>query len=317
MAKFRQVHVSFWSDPKVMEEMTPEDKYFYLYLLTNPNTKQIGVYQITKKQMAFDLGYSVESINSLLERFIKNHQIIKYNEDTREICILNWAKYNLIKAGKPIIDLIKKELKEVKDVSLLVDIYQKIESESIKNEFERYVDDTLKQNETIRGQEKEEQQEEEKEVEEQQEQQEQEKSEPDSSSQNPFVFYEQNFGILSPYLAEDISKWIDDLNEELVTKALTIALENQKPWKYAKSILNAWYSKNVKTLNDVQALEVQFKRQQEKRFGKPKKEDIVPDWYKDRKQEKEPKKELSDAEKEKAAAEADKMLQEYLSEQTS
>lgn len=314
MAKFRQVHVSFWSDPKVMEEMTPEDKYFYLYLLTNPNTKQIGVYQITKKQMAFDLGYSVESINSLLERFIKNHQIIKYNEDTREICILNWAKYNLIKAGKPIIDLIKKELKEVKDVSLLVDIYQKIESESIKNEFERYVDDTLKQNETIRGQEKEEQQEEEKEVEEQQEQ---EKSEPDSSSQNPFVFYEQNFGILSPYLAEDISKWIDDLNEELVTKALTIALENQKPWKYAKSILNAWYSKNVKTLNDVQALEVQFKRQQEKRFGKPKKEDIVPDWYKDRKQEKEPKKELSDAEKEKAAAEADKMLQEYLSEQTS
>ncbi len=70
MAKYRQVHTTFWQDPKVLEEMTPEDKYFYLYLLTNPNTTQIGVYQITKKQMAFDLGYSTESINSLLHRFI-------------------------------------------------------------------------------------------------------------------------------------------------------------------------------------------------------------------------------------------------------
>lgn len=60
MAVYRQVHVSFWQDPKVIEEMTPEDKYFYLYLLTNPSTTQIGVYSITKKQMAFDMGYSID-----------------------------------------------------------------------------------------------------------------------------------------------------------------------------------------------------------------------------------------------------------------
>ncbi|PEZ81277.1 chromosomal replication initiator DnaA, partial [Bacillus cereus] len=47
MAIFRQVHTSFWNDVKVQEEFTPEDKYFFLYLLTNPQTKQIGVYQIT------------------------------------------------------------------------------------------------------------------------------------------------------------------------------------------------------------------------------------------------------------------------------
>jgi hypothetical protein len=35
MAKYRMVRTDFWSNPVAQEEMTPEDKYFYLYLLTN------------------------------------------------------------------------------------------------------------------------------------------------------------------------------------------------------------------------------------------------------------------------------------------
>ncbi len=97
MAKFRQVHVQFWQDPKVLEELTPEDKYFYLYLLTNPNTTQIGIYSITKKQMAFDIGYSIESINSLMERFQNHHRLIVYNSDTREIAIIKWGNTTSIK----------------------------------------------------------------------------------------------------------------------------------------------------------------------------------------------------------------------------
>ena len=59
MAKFRMVRTDFWKNPIVLEEMTPEDKFFYLYLLTNPLTTQTGIYKITKKQLAFDLGYSI------------------------------------------------------------------------------------------------------------------------------------------------------------------------------------------------------------------------------------------------------------------
>ncbi|WP_205694236.1 hypothetical protein [Clostridium manihotivorum] len=33
--KFRVVYTDFWRDPVIMEEMTPEDRYFYLYLLTH------------------------------------------------------------------------------------------------------------------------------------------------------------------------------------------------------------------------------------------------------------------------------------------
>ena len=95
MAIYRHVHVEFWKDPKVLEDLTPEDKLFFIYLLTNPNTTQIGVYKITKKQIAFELGYSIESVNALMDRFINNYGFIKYNNDTREIALKNWGKYNL------------------------------------------------------------------------------------------------------------------------------------------------------------------------------------------------------------------------------
>ena len=54
MNKFRQIYCDFWQNSYIQEELTPEDKLFYLYLMTNPKTTQIGVYSITFKQMEFD-----------------------------------------------------------------------------------------------------------------------------------------------------------------------------------------------------------------------------------------------------------------------
>ncbi|AOC55412.1 conserved phage C-terminal domain-containing protein [Bacillus pumilus] len=152
MAKFRHVQTTFWQDPKVTEEMTPEDRYFFLYLITNPNTTQIGIYSITKKQMAFDLGYSIESVNSLMDRFINHHKLVLYNNDTREVAIKNWPKYNLNKGGKPILDCVTKELREVKDKSLMSVLYPKIENTNIRVLFERYANDTLHDTSTTSGQ---------------------------------------------------------------------------------------------------------------------------------------------------------------------
>lgn len=154
MAKYRHVQTSFWSDARVSEEMTPEDKYFYLYLMTNEHTNQIGVYQITRKQMAFELGYSIESAKALLDRFINHHELIVYNEETREICILNWGKYNLNKGGKPIEDCIKKELKSIKDLSLVRLVLERTENTSLVQKVSVYagLDDTSHDTSTIRGQ---------------------------------------------------------------------------------------------------------------------------------------------------------------------
>lgn len=142
MAIYRPVHVTFWQDPKVIEEMTPEDKLFYLYLITNPKTTQTGIYQITKKQMSFELGYSIESINALMDRFENHHKTIVYNKETRELAIINWGRYNFPRAGTPIENCVKKELSEVKDKALIKIVGERVENKKIKDIFESFIIDS-------------------------------------------------------------------------------------------------------------------------------------------------------------------------------
>ena len=132
MSKFRQIQTSFWSDTYIQEEMTAEDKYFYLYLMTNEFTTQIGIYPITKKQMAFDLGYSMESVQALLQRFETYHKLIKYDIETREIILLKWAENNLNIGGKPVQDLIKKEISQIKNKEFLFLMFENCPENSLK-----------------------------------------------------------------------------------------------------------------------------------------------------------------------------------------
>ncbi|MGH1324436.1 DnaD domain-containing protein [Bacillus pretiosus] len=260
MAVYRPVQVSFWQDAKVIEEMTPEDKLFNLYLLTNPCTTQIGVYQITKKQMAFDLGYSMESVNALLDRFENHHKLVKYNAETRELAIINWGKYNLNRGGKPIEDCVRKELDGVSDISLIRLVTPKVKNDKIRVIFEEFlaVNDTCHDTSTISGQ-----KEKEKEKEKEKQQQQEEPAGAEAVVEvNPISFYEQNFGLVSPYIAEGILAWVDDLNAELVVKAMEIALEkNTRNMNYVNTILRDWHLKGLKTIADVEAADIAFRNQ--------------------------------------------------------
>lgn len=138
MSVYRTVQTDFWKDPKIMEEFTPEDKLFYLYLLTNPNTTQCGIYGITKKEMAFQLGYSTETVNALMDRFITYHKLIDYNVDTRELVIFNWAKYNFKRGGKPVQDLIKSELAKVKHQPYIKIVGKHVPIDGIRQVYESY-----------------------------------------------------------------------------------------------------------------------------------------------------------------------------------
>ncbi|HGV4076276.1 TPA: DnaD domain-containing protein [Bacillus paranthracis] len=95
------------------------------------------------------------------------------------------------------------------------------------------------------------------------------------SSSSIFSFYENNFGILNSFIAENISQWINDTNEELVQAAMERALKQQKKWNYAEGILKQWVNNNVKTLKDVDALETEYQRNKgvKKRVGINRKSD--------------------------------------------
>lgn len=94
MAIYRSVHLSFWTDNKVDDDFTPEDKYFYLYLLTNPQTNICGCYEVSYSQMSHQTGYNKDTLERLLDRFEKFHNVIRYCRETKEILVLHWYKYN-------------------------------------------------------------------------------------------------------------------------------------------------------------------------------------------------------------------------------
>lgn len=249
MAKFRQVYTEFWEDPKVQEEFTPEDRYFYLYLLTNPRTTQIGIYQITKKQIAFELGYSTESINALIDRFENHHKLIKYNIETREIAIKNWGRYNFNKAGKPVEDCVRSELSRVKDNDLIEYTKPNIDNSKIINIYDTY---TMRG--TTGGQEKE------KEEEKEEEENKNKKKNRREKEIIAFDFYQENgFGLLNPHIKDEMGSYIDDFENdgnEIVTKALKITLERNKiSWGYTKGILKNWLQANLKNMDQIEAYE--------------------------------------------------------------
>jgi len=130
---YRMVHVSFWQDADLIEA-TPEEKYFFLYILTNPHTSQCGIYEISKRTMAFETGYNTETIDKLLSRFIQQNRVF-YDESTKEVLVTRWLKHNWSESPK-VKKRIAEELKRVKSKHLLT-ILHNLYPEKIK-QLEQY-----------------------------------------------------------------------------------------------------------------------------------------------------------------------------------
>lgn len=94
MANYRNISTNFWTDSKVDDDFTPEDKYFYLYLLTNPHTNLSGCYEISMKQMERETGYNTDTVMRVIQRLQQVHHVVEYNGETKEILIRNWYRYN-------------------------------------------------------------------------------------------------------------------------------------------------------------------------------------------------------------------------------
>lgn len=122
----RIVDTSFWTDEKTMDLFSPEDKYFMLYILTNPHTTQLGIYPINIKYMALELGYSTDAIKVLLDRFENKYDILKYSTKTNEIAVKNFLKHSIIRGGAPVEDCLKREIKDVKDGTLKQYVYDNL-----------------------------------------------------------------------------------------------------------------------------------------------------------------------------------------------
>ena len=82
---------------------------------------------------------------------------------------------------------------------------------------------------------------------------------------NAHEFYQNNFQVAeSPFIAQSIEYWIEDLSEELVIEAMKRALISEKGYKYAEGILKNWDKKNIKSMDEVKAEDVSFENSKNK-----------------------------------------------------
>ena len=144
MAIKRIVSTEFWTDKKVVEQFTPEDKLFFLYLLTNPHTTQLGIYPFIPKIAAFEIGYSKDTVLNLIERFEK-YGLIRYSNVSSEIAVKNYLKHSIVKGGTPVYDLLVKESNLVKDKSLLRFVLS-ANNDSLNDTVRKFISDTEKDN---------------------------------------------------------------------------------------------------------------------------------------------------------------------------
>lgn len=128
MAIYRTVSLSFWTDSKIDDDFTPEDKYFMLYLLTNPHTKLSGCYEIGSKQFERETGYNTDTISRLIDRMENVHNVIRYCKPTKEVLILNWNKYNWCGNSPKVLQAVKKEAESIKHEPFKDFIFKKIEN---------------------------------------------------------------------------------------------------------------------------------------------------------------------------------------------
>ena len=129
--KYRILHTTFWNEDPDMYELTPEQKYFYIYLLTGPQTRQCGISVFSTKIASDQTGYNKDTIEKLIILFQDDFKKIRYNKETKEIAIKNWARWNYYGKNLKVKICIEKELKLVKDRSL-IDYVWKAREEDIE-----------------------------------------------------------------------------------------------------------------------------------------------------------------------------------------
>lgn len=245
MSTHRYLNVSFWQDAFVLD-LTPEEKYFYIYLMTNSKTSQIGIYELPSRVIELETGYNRETVEKLLTRFIEYGKI-EYNQPTKEIYIRNWAKFNWNNSEK-VITRVKADLENVKHQPFAIKYVDYVNSLEKNNKVIQYpysIDSLWKKEK--------EKKEKEKEIKEKEN--ERETTRPSSFD----IFENGGYGYLDPITMQKLFAWIDDFGDEgdsIVSKALDIGIEaGVKNYSYANGTLKNWYNKGFRTIAEIDANE--------------------------------------------------------------
>ena len=132
--KTRNFPTEIWRTNLMQVKMSTDDRLFWVYINTNPQTTLLGVFPLTVKQISCDLGYNETVIKVIIKRFVEYYNLIKYNWDTGEIAILDYMTWGIKSGGNPIKCALSGAYEQLEDKTLVKDVYEHITSEDKKVE---------------------------------------------------------------------------------------------------------------------------------------------------------------------------------------
>lgn len=112
---YSKIQRNFWETDEA-REMTPEEKYFWMYLQTNSNANTLGCYAFRMRKAIDETGYNKETIEKLLDRMQKLNRIIS-DKSTGEIYLMRWNEMNWNKQTQTM-RAITADLKEIQSKML-------------------------------------------------------------------------------------------------------------------------------------------------------------------------------------------------------
>lgn len=94
---------------------------------------------------------------------------------------------------------------------------------------------------------------------------EKEKNKKENPKQKIVKFYEENITLITQFVSEDIDKYLEDLDADLIIEAMKEAVtRNNRNWHYVTGILNNCINQRIKTVTEFKRSQEEFKEQQKK-----------------------------------------------------
>lgn len=114
IAKYRTIQTNYWNDPYV-ETLPPEGRAFYIYLMTSSHTSNVGVLEISHARMAFETGWSVETVEKILKRLEADGKI---TTDQNYVLVNNFIK-NQTNTSPKMLSNLKEYLQDITSTKIL------------------------------------------------------------------------------------------------------------------------------------------------------------------------------------------------------
>ncbi len=89
-ATYSKIQRNFW-ETDTARDMTPEEKYFWLYLQTNANVNTLGCYVFRMRRAQDETGYNRETLEKLLTKLEQGGRIY-YDGQTGEVFLRHWSE---------------------------------------------------------------------------------------------------------------------------------------------------------------------------------------------------------------------------------